>query len=102
MTSTPFTPETLAERWQCSSSHIRKMIGRGELPAFRLGGRLLRVRARDVEEFERCRNGDLDATEANGQQSLDQDQVENVVRLARIERAQSESSIASTTKNPDP
>ncbi len=47
-----YTPETLAERWQCSASHIRKMIGRGELPYFRVGGSLLRIRARDVEEFE--------------------------------------------------
>ena len=47
-----YTPETLADRWQCSASHIRKMIGRGELPAFRLGGTLLRIRVADVEEFE--------------------------------------------------
>jgi excisionase family DNA binding protein len=79
---TPYTPETLADRWRCSASHVRKMIGRGELPAFRLGGRLLRVRARVVEEFERC--GDLDDIETSGQQSPEPDRAESVVRLARL------------------
>jgi excisionase family DNA binding protein len=37
----PYTPETLAERWGCSPAHIRAMIRRGELPHFRLGGKLL-------------------------------------------------------------
>ena len=81
---TVFTPETLAVRWECSPSHIRKMIGRGDLPAFRLGGRLLRVRVRDVEDFERC--GDSVDTGTNGQPSPERDQAESVVRLARIER----------------
>ena len=82
---TIYTPETLADRWQCSPSQIRKMIGRGQLPAFRLGGRLLRIRARDVEEFEQC-SGDSDDTEASGQQSPEQAWAENELRLARIER----------------
>ncbi len=88
---TVFTPETLAVRWECSPSHIRKMIGRGDLPAFRLGGRLLRVRVRDVEDFERC--GDSVDTGTNGQPSPERDQAESVVRLARIERMLREQSI---------
>lgn len=51
-----FTPSTLAERWECSERHIRSMIDRGELPSFRLGGKLLRIRAADVEDFE-CQSG---------------------------------------------
>ena len=47
-----YIPETLADRWQCSPRHIRNMIRDGRLPSFRLGGKLLRIRARDVEEFE--------------------------------------------------
>jgi hypothetical protein len=31
---------------------VRKMISSGELPHFRLGGKLLRIRATDVEKFE--------------------------------------------------
>jgi excisionase family DNA binding protein len=47
-----YTPKTLAARWLCSERHIRNMIDRGELPAFRLGGKLLRIRREDVEAFE--------------------------------------------------
>ncbi|TIL72301.1 MAG: helix-turn-helix domain-containing protein [Mesorhizobium sp.] len=42
----------MAKRWECSESHVRKLIRRGELPHFRLGGKLLRIRTFDVEEFE--------------------------------------------------
>ncbi len=92
--ATPFTPETLAERWQCSPRHIRNMIRNGRLRGFRLGGKLLRIRARVVEEFETCQNTDLDDTEDSGQQSAEPDPAESVVRLARIERRQSEQSTA--------
>ena len=40
----PFTPETLAQRWHCTAQHIRDMIDRKELPAFR-AGRLWRITA---------------------------------------------------------
>lgn len=53
---TVYTPATLAKKWACSERHVRNMIDRGELPAFRLGGKLLRIRAEDVEAFE-CQNG---------------------------------------------
>jgi excisionase family DNA binding protein len=51
-----YTPVTLARRWQCSSQHIRDMIERGDLKAFRVGGKLLRISAEEVEDYER-RNG---------------------------------------------
>jgi excisionase family DNA binding protein len=54
----PYTPESLAERWGCSPRHIRKMCKVGELPSFKLGGKLLRIRADVVEKFE-CQTGDL-------------------------------------------
>lgn len=56
MRPVPFTPSSLAERWQCSERHIRNMIDSGKLPAFRLAGKLWRIRAEDVEEFE-CQSG---------------------------------------------
>jgi excisionase family DNA binding protein len=62
---TIFTPESLAERWQCSARHIRTMATQGELPSFRLGGKLLRFRSEDVEAFE-CQSGGLpDETESS-------------------------------------
>jgi excisionase family DNA binding protein len=53
---TVYTPATLASKWACSERHVRNMIDRGELPAFRLGGKLWRIRSEDVEIFE-CQNG---------------------------------------------
>lgn len=47
-----YTPETLAKRWRCSANHVRNMIKRGDLPAFRSGGRLLRIRTDDVIAHE--------------------------------------------------
>ena len=81
-----YTPETLAERWQCHHSTIRKMISRGELPAFRVGSSLLRIRVADVESFEQCQSTDLDNPEASGQQSQEPEHAESILRLARIER----------------
>lgn len=49
------TPAQVAEMWQCSERHVRNMISRGELPAFRLAGKLLRIRKEDVEAFEWAR-----------------------------------------------
>jgi excisionase family DNA binding protein len=50
----PYTPETLAEEWQCSAKHIRNLIHSGSLRAFRLGGRLYRILVDAVQEFEKC------------------------------------------------
>ena len=46
------TPEQVAIRWQCSPSHVRREIAAARLPAFRLGGKLLRIRVSDVEHYE--------------------------------------------------
>lgn len=47
-----FTPATLAIRWECHPNRIHTMIKNGTLPAFRLGGKLLRIQAADVEAYE--------------------------------------------------
>ena len=47
-----YTPEDVAERWKCSPSHVRKLINSGGLRAWKLGGKLLRIRPEDVEIFE--------------------------------------------------
>ena len=51
MSCRPFTPETLAERWGCSSQKIRQMSQNGDLACFRLG-RLIRIPAIEVERIE--------------------------------------------------
>lgn len=49
---TVFTPAKLAERWECHPNRILTMIKNGSLPAFKLGGKLLRIQAADVEAYE--------------------------------------------------
>ncbi|WP_363311545.1 excisionase family DNA-binding protein [uncultured Devosia sp.] len=51
MDERPYTPETLADRWGCSSQHVRDLVGNGRLKAFRVG-RLIRIPAATVREFE--------------------------------------------------
>jgi excisionase family DNA binding protein len=50
-----FTPRTLADRWSCSERHVRNLIETGELQAFRLGEKLLRISEEAVREFERAK-----------------------------------------------
>ncbi|UZD70901.1 helix-turn-helix domain-containing protein [Brucella sp. JSBI001] len=47
-----FSPATLAKRWECSEKHVRHLIKSGELKAFRLGGKLYRIKQSEVEAFE--------------------------------------------------
>ncbi|NOX39749.1 MAG: excisionase family DNA-binding protein [Alphaproteobacteria bacterium] len=47
----PFTPDSLADRWECSAETIRQMIKRGELQGFRVG-RMIRIPYSAVEELE--------------------------------------------------
>jgi excisionase family DNA binding protein len=47
------TPKMLADYWLCSERHVRNLIKSGRLKSLRLGEKLIRIRAEDVEEFER-------------------------------------------------
>src|ERR1700758_3590784 len=49
-----FTPAELAREWQCSERHTRNLVAKGQLRAFRLGGKLLRIPLEAVEEMEQC------------------------------------------------
>lgn len=46
-----FTPASLARQWDCSERHVRNLVAAGELRAFKLGNKLLRIRGEDVEDF---------------------------------------------------
>lgn len=61
MTMKPYSPETLADRWGCSSEKVRLMCRSGELSSFRLG-KLIRVPATEVERYE-CQNIPSPSTE---------------------------------------
>ncbi|MCW0235304.1 MAG: helix-turn-helix domain-containing protein [Ferrovibrio sp.] len=51
-TQKPFSPETLAERWGCSSRHVRTLLKSGKIKGFQLGGKLWRISAAEVERIE--------------------------------------------------
>ncbi|GAM01882.1 helix-turn-helix domain-containing protein [Sphingomonas parapaucimobilis] len=50
-----YSVSSLAEHWGCGTDTVYSLIKSGDLPAFKLGGRLLRVRSEEVEKFE-CQN----------------------------------------------
>jgi excisionase family DNA binding protein len=52
MSEKPYTVQGLADRWGCSVWAVYALIKAGRLPAFRLGGKLLRIRAEDVAKWE--------------------------------------------------
>src|SRR4051794_15726898 len=60
----PYSSEELAERWGVSAQHIRDLIGKGVLRHFRVG-RLIRIPAAAVREFEECQNTAPSSTEGN-------------------------------------
>lgn len=47
----PYSVSQLADRWDCSPSMIRKLIGAGRLTKFNIGV-LIRISAAEVERFE--------------------------------------------------
>ena len=51
MTTKPYSPETLGERWDCSAEKVRLMCRDGEIASFRLG-KLIRIPAAEVERYE--------------------------------------------------
>jgi excisionase family DNA binding protein len=82
-----FTPAMLAERWLCSERHVRNLIADRRLRAFRVGGKLLRIAADAVEEFERCRNGPSDGSMESASSHSGETGSEHVTALAPMTRA---------------
>jgi excisionase family DNA binding protein len=82
-----FTPAMLAKEWACSERHIRNLVAAGQLRAFRLGGKLLRIPEDAVQEFMQCQttasDGSTDASASHGgpQES------DTVTRLGPMTRA---------------
>lgn len=47
-----YSVASLAEHWGCGTDTVYSLIRGGSLRAFKLGGKLLRIRADEVERFE--------------------------------------------------
>jgi len=82
-----YTPAALAREWECSERHIRNLVAAGQLRAFRLGGKLLRITAEAAEDFQ-CRqttasDGSMDASASPGGKMAD----DTVTRLGPMTRA---------------
>ncbi|MBN9305968.1 MAG: excisionase family DNA-binding protein [Devosia sp.] len=66
--SRPFSSEELAQRWGVSAQHVRDLIAKGTLRHFRVG-RLIRIPATAVREFEECPTTAPNYTAENSTQS---------------------------------
>jgi excisionase family DNA binding protein len=64
----PYTPERLAERWECSPSLVRKMLETRALQGFKVGGKLWRIPAGEVDRFE-CQTTDSEGLRAGSSPS---------------------------------
>src|SRR3990167_8604698 len=69
ITQRPMTPEQAADYCGCSANHIRNLIKRGELRAYRLG-RLLRITQAALEEYEQCHQTIASGGSTEGSPSL--------------------------------
>lgn len=50
--TTSTTPAKLAARWEVSTTMVYDLLNSGELPGFRLGGKLWRIKLEDVAAYE--------------------------------------------------
>lgn len=48
------TPNQLAKRWSCSENTIRNLVARGELEAYRVGMKLIRISSDEIRRYETC------------------------------------------------
>ena len=74
------TPLMVAEIWHCSERHVRNLIASGELPSFRAGGKLIRVRGEDVEAYECALSSTGPVMPPSGRKTAD----DTAARLARL------------------
>ncbi len=86
MSEKPYTPETLAERWGCSSEKVRQMYHRGQLKAFRLG-KLIRIPAIEVQRYECQFLTSSSPTEENSRSPMAPAQAAFAARLGRMTAA---------------
>lgn len=84
-----YSVASLAEHWGCGTDTVYALIRSGDLPAFKVGGKLLRVRGAEVERYE-CRTNipSNDTAESSRSSGMSRDAATDI-RLERlIERPQ--------------
>lgn len=65
MRANVYSVASLAEHWGCGTDTVYSLIHSGDLKAFKLGGKLFRIRADEVERFECQTNTPCNDTEAS-------------------------------------
>ena len=90
-----YSPKTLAAEWGCCANHVRNLVKSGELKGFRLGDKLLRIRAEDVRDYE-CRTRLGSSTESSSSSTEtavdgDTDIVSALLTRERLERLRRQS-----------
>ena len=83
MTNAVYSVPTLAERWGCGTDTIYTLIRSGDLTSFKLGGKLIRIRADEVERYE-CRSTASNDTEASSPSSGLKMVSDTATRLERL------------------
>lgn len=81
--NTVYSVATLAEHWQCGTDTVYALIHSGELRAFRLGGKLLRIRGDEVERFECQTTACNDTGESSQSSGMRMDDATDI-RLERL------------------
>lgn len=82
-TARPFTPASLAKEWECSERLIRSLISSGELQAFKLGEKLIRIPAGAAADYVRRRTLDVIRAPEVAETDADQKRSRMAARLAR-------------------
>jgi excisionase family DNA binding protein len=83
MTAAVFNVAGLAERWGCGTDAVYALIKSGQLAAFKLGNKLYRIRAVEVERYE-CQNIASNDTEASSPSSGSKTANDTGIRLERL------------------
>lgn len=81
---TIFSPLTLAQEWGCSERHVRNLIASGQLAAFRLGGKLLRITPQAVEDFVCRQTAASSDTETVGTSNTAKERSDSAAHSARL------------------
>ena len=83
MTPAVYSVSSLAEHWGCGTDTIYSLIKSGALQSFRLGGKLIRIRADEVERFE-CQTTPSNDIEARSPLSGSRTDDATAIRLERL------------------
>ena len=81
----PYTPELLAECWDCSAETVRAMVRSGTLPAFRVG-KMMRITARAVEDYECGITGSDDSRAGSSSCGTTTEEAGDVIALRHTRR----------------